>query len=55
MKTNVVVQQKTKVFVQQRIRIIVQQKTKVNTKSHSLTKTNHIQYPSNLERIPDRL
>jgi hypothetical protein len=45
-KTNVVVQQKTK--------IIIQQKTGYHKVSHS-HQANPIQYPSNLERIPDRL
>jgi hypothetical protein len=49
-KTNVVVQQKTKIIVQQQTNIIIQQ----NTKSHTLTRTNPIQYPSNLRRIQDR-
>jgi hypothetical protein len=54
-KIKIIVQQKTKVIIQYKTKVIVQQKIKVSTKSHTLTKTDHIQYPSNRKRIPNRL
>jgi hypothetical protein len=50
-----IVQQKINVIVQQNTKVIVQQKIKINTKSHTLTKTNIIQYSSNRKRISDCL
>jgi hypothetical protein len=46
-------QQQVGELVPERTMTIIPQRTRVDTKSHTLTKTNPIHYPSNLKRISD--